>query len=55
MKKNDLGWLDVESCSDKNSKCANSYHQNPPNRILNRFFYQTLENKMQLKSLSSSR
>ena len=34
--------LNVESCSHKNPECANSYHENPPNRILNRFLNSTL-------------
>ena len=28
----------VESCSHKNPECANFYHENPSNRILNRFY-----------------
>ena len=31
--------FNVESCSQKNPDCANYYHENPPNRILNRFFF----------------
>ena len=30
--------LNVESCSHKNPECANSFLENPPNIILNRFF-----------------
>ena len=45
--------LNVESVSHKNPECANSYLENPPNRILNRFFeLNSAENKMQLKSES---
>jgi len=60
--KTDLGWfswrirLNVASCSHKNPECANAYHENPPNRILNWFFeLNSLENKMQLESESSNR
>ncbi len=39
------------SKTHKNLECANSYHENPPNRILNRVFeLNSVENKMQLKS-----
>ena len=31
--------LNVESCSPKNPERANYYHENPPKRILNRFFF----------------
>ena len=42
--------------SDQNMNCANSYHENPLNRILNRFFkLNFVENKMQLESECSSR
>ena len=48
--------VENESCSNKNPECANSYHENLPNRILNRFFeVNSLENKMQLESESASR
>ena len=30
--------LNVKSCSHKNPECANSFHKNLPNKILNRFF-----------------
>ena len=40
----------------KNPECANSFHENQPNRILNRFLeLNSVENKMQLESKSSSR
>ena len=43
-------------CSHHNVECANSHHENPPNRILNRFFeFNSVENKMQLESKNSSR
>ena len=35
--------LNVESCSHKNPECGNSYHENPPNRKLNRFFLTLLK------------
>ena len=36
-------------------ECANFHHENPPNRILNRFFkLNSVENEMQLESESSS-
>ena len=31
--------LNVESCFHQNPECANSNRENPPNRILNRFFF----------------
>ena len=46
--------LNVEPYSHKNPEFANSYHENPQNRILNRFFeLNSVENKMQLESESS--
>ena len=48
--------LSVESCYNKNPEYVNSYHEKPTNRILNRVFeLNSVENKMQLKSESSSR
>ena len=33
------------ACSNKTWECSNSYHENPPNRTLNRFFeFNSVEN-----------
>ena len=46
----------VEYCSYKNPECVNPYHENPPYRILKRFFkLNSVENKMQLEFESSTR
>ena len=46
--------MNVESCSHKKTECANSYHENPPKRILNRFYGLNSVEKMQIESDSSS-
>ena len=41
----------VENKAHKNPECANFYHENPPNRLINRFFkLNSLENKIQFES-----